>query len=71
VGEGGVVVERGLDYGQGKLADVYWPETDTPTPLVLLWHGIGVDERDVLAPLATAVGRSTWPRRRPITPASS
>ncbi len=51
------MVERGVDYGLGKLADVYWPERDTPAPLVLLWHGIGVDERDVLEPLATAVSR--------------
>jgi predicted esterase len=57
MGEGGVVVERGRDYGLGKLADVYWPERDTPAPLVLLWHGVGVNERDVLEPLATAVSR--------------
>jgi predicted esterase len=55
VGDGGVVVERGLDYGLGKLADVYLPEGGTPAPLALLWHGIGVDERDVLEPLATTV----------------
>jgi predicted esterase len=57
VGEGGVVVERALDYGLAKLADVYRPEGDAPAPLVLLWHGVGVDERDVLEPLATAVSR--------------
>jgi hypothetical protein len=55
VDQGGVVVERGLDYGLGKLADVYLPGRDTPAPLALLWHGIGVDERDVLEPLARAV----------------
>jgi predicted esterase len=55
--EGGVRVQRGVDYGLGKLADVYWPKRDTPAPLALLWHGIGVDERDVLEPLATAVSR--------------
>jgi hypothetical protein len=37
-GEGGVVVERRVDYG-----------------LALLWHRIGVDERDVLEPPARAV----------------
>ncbi len=52
-----MVVERGVDYGPRKLADIYWPERDTPAPLALLWHGIGVDERDVLEPLATAVSR--------------
>jgi predicted esterase len=57
VREGGVVVERGLDYGLGKLADVYRPGSDAPAPVVLLWHGIGVDERDVLAPLSAAVSR--------------
>ena len=50
-----MLVERGVDYGLGKLADVYWPERDTPAPLALLWHGIGADERDVLEPLAAAV----------------
>ena len=37
----------------GKLLDVHRP-ADTPetTPTVLLWHGRGPDERDVLAPLA-------------------
>jgi hypothetical protein len=55
VGESSVLVERGLDYGLGKLADVYVPERDAPAPLALLWHGVGVDERDVLEPLATAV----------------
>ena len=61
-GDGGVSIERGVDYGLGKLADVYVPKTDvyvpkrgTPAPLALLWHGVGVDERDVLEPLATAV----------------
>jgi hypothetical protein len=34
VGEGGVGGERGLDYGLGKLADVYRRERDTPAPLV-------------------------------------
>lgn len=50
-----MLVERGVDYGLGKLADVYRPERGTAAPLALLWHGIGADERDVLGPLATAV----------------
>jgi predicted esterase len=68
-GESGVLVERGVDYGRGKLADVYWPERDTAAPLALLWHGIGTDERDVLGPLATAVsalGFSKGPAMSPI-----
>jgi dienelactone hydrolase len=54
-GVGDVLVERGVDYGLGKLADTYLPTRDGPAPLALLWHGIGVDERDVLEPLATEV----------------
>jgi predicted esterase len=54
-GKGGVLVERGVDYGLAKLADIYWPDRDSAAPLALLWHGIGADERDVLEPLATAV----------------
>jgi fermentation-respiration switch protein FrsA (DUF1100 family) len=50
-----VLIERGVDYGLGKLADVYRPGRDGPAPLALLWHGIGVAERDVLEPLAVEV----------------
>jgi dienelactone hydrolase len=52
---GDVLIERGVDYGLGKLADTYLPTRGGPAPLALLWHGIGVDERDVLEPLATEV----------------
>ncbi|MFD3423580.1 alpha/beta hydrolase [Streptomyces decoyicus] len=55
-----VETERGLVYGpSGKRLDVHRPAgasgpsgTSGPTPTVLLWHGIGPDERDVLEPLA-------------------
>ncbi|MEC4020847.1 alpha/beta hydrolase [Streptomyces sp. H27-D2] len=44
--------------GRGKSVDVYCPGTgSSPTPTVLLWHGTGPDERDVLGPLAKAVAR--------------
>ncbi|MFI1161610.1 alpha/beta hydrolase [Streptomyces sioyaensis] len=45
---------RGLVYGpSGKQLDVYRPAgTSGPAPTVLLWHGIGPDERDVMEPLA-------------------
>ncbi|MFI1308406.1 alpha/beta hydrolase [Streptomyces sioyaensis] len=45
---------RGLVYGpSGKRLDVYRPAGRSgPVPTVLLWHGIGPDERDVLEPLA-------------------
>jgi dienelactone hydrolase len=52
---GNVLIERGVDYGLGKLADVYRPSRAGPAPLALLWHGVGVDERDVLEPLACEV----------------
>ncbi|MFE0380109.1 alpha/beta hydrolase [Streptomyces inhibens] len=49
-----VETERGLVYGpSGKQLDVYRPAgAPGPVPTVLLWHGIGPDERDVLEPLA-------------------
>ncbi|MFG2819828.1 alpha/beta hydrolase [Kitasatospora sp. NPDC048365] len=51
-----VVVRTGLTYGAaGKLMDVYRPAgASEPVPAVLLWHGRGPDERDVLAPVARA-----------------
>ncbi|MFE1776209.1 alpha/beta hydrolase [Streptomyces sp. NPDC059008] len=55
-----VETERGLVYGpSGKRLDLYRPAgTPGPAPTVLLWHGAGPDERDVLAPLArTAAAR--------------
>ncbi|MEU4211580.1 alpha/beta hydrolase [Streptomyces sp. NPDC026206] len=42
----------------GKCIDIHRPGTapaPAPLPTVLLWHGIGPDERDVLRPLARAV----------------
>ncbi|MEV5505677.1 alpha/beta hydrolase [Streptomyces orinoci] len=40
----------------GKSIDIYRPAAPSaPLPTVLLWHGIGPDEREVLRPLATAV----------------
>ena len=52
---GDVLIERGVDYGLGKRADIYRPRRAGPAPLALLWHGVGVDERDVLEPLAAEV----------------
>lgn len=56
-GVGDVLIERGVDYGLGKRADIYRPGRTGPAPLALLWHGIGVDERDVLEPLAAEAAR--------------
>ncbi|MEV4443152.1 alpha/beta hydrolase [Streptomyces sp. NPDC049577] len=41
----------------GKAVDIYRPapRAAAPLPTVVLWHGIGPDERDVLEPLARAV----------------
>lgn len=49
-------VERAVPYGHGKLLDIYRPHPGDggPTATVLLWHGVGPDERDVLETLATA-----------------
>ncbi|GAA2615664.1 alpha/beta hydrolase [Streptomyces tubercidicus] len=51
---------RGLVYGpSGKQLDVHRPAgASGAAPTVLLWHGLGPDERDVLEPLArTAAAR--------------
>jgi predicted esterase len=50
-------VPRTVTYGHGKLMDVYRPPGDGIAPVVLLWHGRGPDERDVLAALAAAAAR--------------
>jgi len=52
-----VLVERGVPFGDGKLLDIYRPANlgGRPGPTVLLWHGVGTDERDVVAPLACTV----------------
>ncbi|MFI0965050.1 alpha/beta hydrolase [Streptomyces sp. NPDC021080] len=55
-----VVVTGGLVYeAGGQRLDVYRPRTaPTASPVVLLWHGRGPDERDVLAALARAAAAS-------------
>ncbi|WP_020577497.1 chlorophyllase/cutinase-like alpha/beta fold protein [Actinopolymorpha alba] len=50
-----VTVTRALDYGLGEVLDIYRPDTGGGFPVVLLWHGVGVAERDVFEPLARAV----------------
>jgi predicted esterase len=42
----------GVDYGCGRLLDIYETEQPRGSVAVLLWHGSGADERDVLEPLA-------------------
>ncbi|MEU8923278.1 alpha/beta hydrolase [Kitasatospora sp. NPDC048545] len=43
-----------VPYADGRLMDVHRPTVHTagPVPVVLLWHGRGPNERDVLRPLA-------------------
>lgn len=42
--------------------DVHRPAADRPAgPSVLLWHGIGPDEKDVLAPLAREIASHGLP----------
>ncbi|MCZ4097919.1 MULTISPECIES: alpha/beta hydrolase [Streptomyces] len=52
-----VVTELG--YGtSGRRMDVHCPApSSSAAPVVLLWHGRGPDERDVLAPLARSAAR--------------
>ncbi|MDG4863197.1 hypothetical protein P8605_34175, partial [Streptomyces sp. T-3] len=42
--------------GDGKLLDIYVPDRPGDR-CVLLWHGLGPDERDILAPLAREIAR--------------
>ncbi len=49
-----VRTEAGLEYVDGQLLDVHRRADVHDAATVLLWHGRGPDERDVLAPLARA-----------------
>jgi dienelactone hydrolase len=51
-----IVVRTVREYeAGGRLMDIHRPaRASEPLPVVLLWHGRGPDERDVLAPLAHA-----------------
>jgi dienelactone hydrolase len=54
---GGAAVSRecGIAYGTGKLLDIYVPGTQRDSTAVLVWHGSGGNERDVLEPLARRI----------------
>lgn len=45
----------GIEYADGRRLDVHRPEGVHDGATVLLWHGSGPDERDVLAPLGRRV----------------
>ncbi|WP_066944289.1 hypothetical protein [Microtetraspora fusca] len=51
-------VDRGVVYGPSRKALDVYRGGPSPLPAVLLWHGRGPDERDVLEPLARAVAES-------------
>jgi len=55
VNPGTPTVTTTVRYAPGKVLDVHAPVGADGMPVVLLWHGSGVDERDVLAPLAREV----------------
>jgi len=43
------------EYTPGRPIEVVRPVGSRGTPVILLWHGSGPDERDALVPLATAI----------------
>jgi predicted esterase len=48
----GILVQRGIAYGHGQALDVHTPLDTAEAPIVLLWHGVGANERELLEPLA-------------------
>ncbi len=46
---------RGIEYGLGQLLDIYEPVRPLGSAAVLLWHGSGRNERDVMEPLARSI----------------
>jgi predicted esterase len=51
------VAHHAEQYRPGRLTDVFRAPESEGAPVVLLWHGSGPDERDVLAPLAAGIAR--------------
>ena len=58
MGEPVVSRECGVDYGTGQVLDIYVPGTTQGSVAVLLWHGSGANERDVLEPMARRIAGS-------------
>ena len=52
---------EGIDYGPDQLLDLYQPERPRGSVAVLLWHGRGANERDVLGPLGHEIARAGVP----------
>lgn len=51
----------GIEYGLGQSLDLYDPEHPRGSVTVLLWHGSGPDERDVMEPLAQQIAAAGVP----------
>jgi pimeloyl-ACP methyl ester carboxylesterase len=52
---------EGVDYGPHQLLDLYQPDHRRGSAVVLLWHGRGAKERDVLGPLAHRIASGGVP----------
>jgi len=50
-----------MEYGLGQALDIYEPEHPRGSVAVLLWHGSGRNERDVMEPLARSVATTGVP----------
>jgi predicted esterase len=59
------VTRECVAYRGEQLLDIYLPEQDRGSSAVLLWHGSGANERDVLEPLAHQIA---WAGVRVIVP---
>lgn len=53
-----VVCRESVAYCGEQLLDIYEPELPRTSTAVLLWHGSGANERDVLEPLARQIARA-------------
>jgi len=51
----------GIAYGPDRLLDLYEPDQSRGSVAILLWHGSGADERDVLGPLAHQIAAAGVP----------
>ena len=56
-GRATAVAHHAEQYRPGRLTDVFRLPGSNGAPVVLLWHGSGPDEREVLAPLAAGIAR--------------
>jgi predicted esterase len=53
--DAGTVTRHVEEYDSGRFVDVLRTMSLDASPVVLLWHGSGPDERDALVPLASAI----------------